>query len=843
MTTQAATFLDISRGATVLFRMFGVLEVTSASETLKLSADKPRRMLSMLLLRANHWVPDSELIDAVWPTGAPASAPGNIKSYVSQLRHLLGPFDTHPARIERQSGAYRLTVDRAELDTMIFEDRVEQGRAALAAQVWDTAAEMLTEALELWRGTPFESLDVEAARSESARLTELRWSARLGLANALVATGAEDEVVAMLRAMTIEDPLRERIWLRLIEILQGGGRRAEALIEYQHARRAIVDELGIEPCGDLRSLYERLLRDDSPSGSPVVQVTTLDNGEALVSRRQAPWAMAALALVMVLAASVVAALDWPAPRNLGDAITTDPHTRVVTVRRKLPHQLQNPAKLMFGFGDTPRRPAAAKFMEELPARTLTLTYRGQDTVPDLPRWRERIDAANAVGISAHVIVAGPNQHELPIQTRFGPGCGRRYPLTNEFSDEMRRLADAIKGPAEGPALFVTVFDGVNNYGCQDNTYKITEGIRVYYEALQERYLETLQTFHRVAPNAFVALGWDGSQPLKRQPEIGGGRSMFQHFTNVLHTSDFQSVLFPKPVDNPGHVLRSVQALSVYGNVMATYSGSNSANGTDWAPARLFSDANVAELTQMGLFGWNFATDDLPDTSTPRYQLVEDIVNRHSMPPATAAERFNWGDPLERAEFATEIDGGWETGGPWANRGGGQYLPGQVSVANGIATITAKVNGDSGYLRRMPGSLHGRWEARVRMPRGCRCHRPTLALWPDAQERAGEEIVFLEALDATQASARFFVRSPKFAPGINSTPREIDLSVWSTAAVEWTADHVVGYLDGEEWFRTTNTDAVPKSVLHPTIKIDSVSSDQAEPQESTLEIAWVRQYTA
>ncbi len=824
--------------------MFGVLEVTSANETLKLSADKPRRMLSMLLLRANHWVPDSELIDAVWPTGAPASASGNIKSYVSQLRHLLGPFDTHPARIERQPGAYRLTVDRAELDTMIFEDRVDRGRAALAARVWDTAAEMLTEALELWRGAPFESLDVEAARSESARLTELRWSARLGLANALVAIGAEDKVVAMLRAMTIEDPLRERIWLRLIEILQSSGRRAEALIEYQHARRAIVDELGIEPCGDLRSLYERLLRDDSPSGNPAVQVTTLDDGEAPVSRRQVPWwAIAVLALVVVLIASVMVALNWPAPRHLGNAITTDPHTRVVTVRRKLPDQLRNPAKLMFGFGDTPQRAAAAAFTEELPARTLTLTYRGSDTVPDLPRWRERISAANAAGVSAHVIVAGPNQHELPIQTRFGPGCGRRYPLTSEFSDEMRRLADAIKGPAEGPALFVTVFDGVNNYGCRDNTYKITESIRVYYEALQERYLETLQTFHRTAPNAFVALGWDGSQPLRRQPEIGGGRSMFQHFTNILHASDFQSVLFPKPVDDPGHVLLSIQLLSDYGNVMATYSGSDSTDGTDWAPARLFSDANVAELTQMGLFGWNFATEDLPDTSTPRYQLVKDIVNRHATPPATAAERFNWGDPLERAEFGTEIDGGWEAGGPWPNRGGGQYLPGQVSVTNGIATITAKVNGDSGYLRRMPGALHGRWEARVRMPGGCRCHRPALTLRPDAQETAGEEIVFLEAVDADRASARFSVRSPKSAPGAVSAPREIDLSVWSAVAVEWTADHVVGYLNGEEWFRTTNTNAVPTSVLHPTITIDSVSSNQDEPRESTLEVAWVRQYTA
>lgn len=243
----------------MLFRVFGSLEVTRSGEPLRMSADKPRRMLSVLLLKANHWANDSELVDAMWPSGPPASASVNLKTYVSQLRQQLGSAE----RVERRQGAYRLTVARDELDSTIFEDLVERGGAAFDRGDADTAARHLTEALGLWRGEPFESLNADVAGFERARLTELRWSARAALADALVAAGRDDEAIVLLRAMTADDPLRERTWLRLMATLHDSGRRAEALATYQQARTAIVADLGIDPGPDLRDLHAQILRADA----------------------------------------------------------------------------------------------------------------------------------------------------------------------------------------------------------------------------------------------------------------------------------------------------------------------------------------------------------------------------------------------------------------------------------------------------------------------------------------------------------------------------------------------------------------------------------------------------
>ncbi|MGW0517539.1 BTAD domain-containing putative transcriptional regulator [Crossiella sp. NPDC003009] len=334
----------------MLFRVFGVLEVHGPDGVLEFAADKPRRMLSALLLHANRWVPDHELVETIWPAGAPVSAAGNVKTYASQVRKLLAPFDTQAGRLERRPGAYRLTVARAELDTMVFEDRIGQAEAVLGADP-ARAAELVTEALALWRGEPFESLAVEAAGVELARLTELRWSARHTLADALVAAGRHREAIGLLRAMTTEDPLKEPTWLRLLAALDADGRRAEALLAYQEARRAIVTELGIEPGAALREAYQRVLVTDPPTApdrqaatppperpaaatqapaspaspaapaTPAAQPSEPPPSPARSRLRRSRWIVAAsLALTAVLAAGVVTAIRWW-PDNSAEPVT------------------------------------------------------------------------------------------------------------------------------------------------------------------------------------------------------------------------------------------------------------------------------------------------------------------------------------------------------------------------------------------------------------------------------------------------------------------------------------------------------------------------------------------
>ncbi|PWU20186.1 MAG: hypothetical protein C5B48_12805, partial [Candidatus Rokuibacteriota bacterium] len=65
-----------------------------------------------------------------------------------------------------------------------------------------------------------------------------------------------------LEALVADHPLRERLRSQLMLTLYRCGREAEALEAYQEGRRAVVDELGIEPSRQLRELQQAILRQD-----------------------------------------------------------------------------------------------------------------------------------------------------------------------------------------------------------------------------------------------------------------------------------------------------------------------------------------------------------------------------------------------------------------------------------------------------------------------------------------------------------------------------------------------------------------------------------------------------
>src|SRR5262249_59564408 len=64
-----------------------------------------------------------------------------------------------------------------------------------------------------------------------------------------------------------ENRTRERFWALLMRALYQAGRQADALDAYRRARRALVEELGVEPGRQLRDV-ERLVLAHDPSLDP-----------------------------------------------------------------------------------------------------------------------------------------------------------------------------------------------------------------------------------------------------------------------------------------------------------------------------------------------------------------------------------------------------------------------------------------------------------------------------------------------------------------------------------------------------------------------------------------------
>ncbi len=242
------------------FRLLGPLEVRAGEEWQEIGAPKWRSLLAVLLIKAGQVVPVDVLINEVW-RDPPAKAVNLVSIYVLKLRRLMDDADGRLLRT--RAPGYQLRLGPADSDAQVFEALVHDGRRALTAGDAEGAAGLLAEALALWRGSPL--ADVPATplvEAETERLAELRLDAAELRIAAELACGGAAQVIPGLRRLLADHPLREGLWVLLMRALDGAGRHAEALDAYGQARKAIADELGVDPGAELRHLYAGMLAKD-----------------------------------------------------------------------------------------------------------------------------------------------------------------------------------------------------------------------------------------------------------------------------------------------------------------------------------------------------------------------------------------------------------------------------------------------------------------------------------------------------------------------------------------------------------------------------------------------------
>jgi predicted ATPase/DNA-binding SARP family transcriptional activator len=249
------------------YRLLGPLEVLDGSgHKLHLGGARQQSVLASLLLRAEQTVALERLIDELWEE-PPATAARTVQVYVSRLRHEL-----RDGAIESRSGGYALLLEGDRLDLRAFEGGAEEGRAALASRDYDRAAQLLRQALALWRGPALAGLPSEALRREAERLEELRLQVLEDRLEADLGRGRQREVVPELQALVAEEPFRERPRAQLMLALYRSGRPGDALELYRETRRLLVEELGMEPSQELRKLEQAILQGDRALELPPKEV-------------------------------------------------------------------------------------------------------------------------------------------------------------------------------------------------------------------------------------------------------------------------------------------------------------------------------------------------------------------------------------------------------------------------------------------------------------------------------------------------------------------------------------------------------------------------------------------
>jgi DNA-binding SARP family transcriptional activator/tetratricopeptide (TPR) repeat protein len=252
----------------VRVRVLGPLEVRAGGQQVAIAGPLPRRLLALLVARPGRFLPVGALIDGLWGDDPPAAARATLQSHVARLRRSLGESGV----IAGGPAGYRLAVDAANVDAFAFVAAVQAGHRALADGNLPAAAAELSAGLALWRGPAFAefggcaALEAEAARLEQLRLDAVEWRIQAELASADTAPP-----VGELEALVREHPTREGLWALLMRALYRAGRQADALEAYRRARRALVEELGVEPGRGLREA-ERLVLAQDPSLDPPVAV-------------------------------------------------------------------------------------------------------------------------------------------------------------------------------------------------------------------------------------------------------------------------------------------------------------------------------------------------------------------------------------------------------------------------------------------------------------------------------------------------------------------------------------------------------------------------------------------
>lgn len=239
--------------------LLGPTEIRSAGAALSLSPLE-RNLLMVLALSKGTVISTEKIIDSLWGERHPVSPRSRVQGLVSALRRKVGGAlvtTRHPGYLLQASGT---TVDLDEC-----EELAQQARQATSAS---EVAKYLRKALGLWRGEPLDGVSAPGIEYERVRLTELQVGLQEQLFAAELVLGHHAELVSELAAVASAHPLREQLAGQLMLALYRCNRQADALQVYQELRQRLAEELGSDPCADLRELHAAILRGEPAPLSP-----------------------------------------------------------------------------------------------------------------------------------------------------------------------------------------------------------------------------------------------------------------------------------------------------------------------------------------------------------------------------------------------------------------------------------------------------------------------------------------------------------------------------------------------------------------------------------------------
>jgi DNA-binding SARP family transcriptional activator len=215
-----------------------------------------RELLVLLVLRRDRAMARAELLDLLWPAGAPGAAETALSALLSKLRRILGS----EILVGRSEPHLRLPAGTF-VDFEAASEATHRAESAVAAGDWAAAWGPARVALHtanrgLLPGHEGTWIDERRRVLEDLRMRALECVAAIGLG---LGGGELASAERAGHALVASWPFHETGYRALISALEARGNVAEALLVYENLRCLLRDELGIVPSGELQEHHQRLL--------------------------------------------------------------------------------------------------------------------------------------------------------------------------------------------------------------------------------------------------------------------------------------------------------------------------------------------------------------------------------------------------------------------------------------------------------------------------------------------------------------------------------------------------------------------------------------------------------
>ncbi len=250
-------------------------------------SDKVRALLAYLAVEADRPHRRDKLAGLLWPERPNRDARSNLRYALYNLRQAIGDRQATPPFLHVSRQTIQFNGDSESwVDVMAFTNRLEPSRRTDGD---------LEEAIDLYRGEFLEGFYVgDSAPFEEWVLFKREQLRRQAMSTLRHLATTYEERRQYGRALPYAwrrvelEPWQEQAHRQLMRLLALDGQRGAALAQYEACRRALAEELSVEPAEETTRLYEQIRHREPRPGRIEDQTITHEASEAEVTSPSPP---------------------------------------------------------------------------------------------------------------------------------------------------------------------------------------------------------------------------------------------------------------------------------------------------------------------------------------------------------------------------------------------------------------------------------------------------------------------------------------------------------------------------------------------------------------------------